>query len=84
MRLRGNRDGIVPSTKGGHPPVTDTGSLRLSRRDIRSDLEASLRALATGAVDVSYVHRDDSIAAAGARLDPAIVVQLDAAADDAT
>jgi aryl-alcohol dehydrogenase-like predicted oxidoreductase len=59
MRRRGNRDRLVLATKGGHPPLGDMGRSRLSSREIRSDLEASLRALRTDFVDVYYVHRDD-------------------------
>lgn len=65
MRRRGNRDAIVLATKGGHPRLDGTGKARLSRREIRSDLEASLRALRTDAVDLYYVHRDDPERPAG-------------------
>ena len=59
MRLRGNRDRISIATKGAHPPLGRMGHARMSPREIRSDLEASLRALRTDVIDVYYVHRDD-------------------------
>jgi aryl-alcohol dehydrogenase-like predicted oxidoreductase len=65
MRRRGNRDRINIATKGGHPPLGAMGHARMSRREIRSDLEASLRALRTDRVDVYYVHRDDPARPAG-------------------
>ena len=65
MRRRGNRDRLVLATKGGHPRLDAMGRARLSQREIRIDLEASLRALRTDAVDVYYVHRDDPRRPAG-------------------
>jgi aryl-alcohol dehydrogenase-like predicted oxidoreductase len=65
MRRRGNRDRIVIATKGAHPPLSRMGRARMSRQEIRSDIEASLRALRTGTVDVYYVHRDDPARPAG-------------------
>jgi aryl-alcohol dehydrogenase-like predicted oxidoreductase len=59
MQKRGNRGRVLIATKGGHPPLRDMGRSRLSPQEIRSDLEASLRALRTDAIDVYYVHRDD-------------------------
>jgi aryl-alcohol dehydrogenase-like predicted oxidoreductase len=65
MRLRGNRDRISIATKGAHPALGRMGHARMSPREIRSDLEASLRALRTDRVDVYYVHRDDPARPAG-------------------
>jgi aryl-alcohol dehydrogenase-like predicted oxidoreductase len=65
MHLRGNRGRISIATKGGHPPLGRMGHARMSPRDIRSDLEASLRGLRTDAVDVYYVHRDEPARPAG-------------------
>jgi aryl-alcohol dehydrogenase-like predicted oxidoreductase len=66
MRERGNRRRLVIATKGGHPPLDDMGHPRLSPRAIRSDLEASLRALGTDFIDIYYLHRDDPGRSAGA------------------
>jgi aryl-alcohol dehydrogenase-like predicted oxidoreductase len=65
MHRRGNRDRISIATKGAHPPLGRMGHARMSPREIRSDLEASLRALRTDTVDVYYVHRDDPARPAG-------------------
>jgi aryl-alcohol dehydrogenase-like predicted oxidoreductase len=59
MRHRGNRGRIVLATKGGHPRLDAMARPRLSRHELRSDLEASLRTLRTDAVDLYHVHRDD-------------------------
>ena len=53
------RDRLVLSTKGGHPPLDDMHSGRLSRSEIRSDLEGSLRDLGVGRIDLYWLHRDD-------------------------
>ena len=58
MRSRALRNNTVISTKGGHPSLTDWGR-RISDREIRSDMEASLRSLQTDYVDVYFLHRDD-------------------------
>ena len=69
MHRRGNRDRISIATKGAHPPLGRMGHARMSPREIRSDLEASLRALRTDRVDVYYVHRDDPARPAGEIVD---------------
>ena len=58
MRSRALRNNMVISTKGGHPSLPDWGR-RISDREIRSDMEASLRCLQTDYVDVYFLHRDD-------------------------
>ena len=58
MRSRALRNNMVISTKGGHPSLPDW-SRRISDREIRSDLEASLRYLQTDRVDIYFLHRDD-------------------------
>ena len=58
MRLRGSRDRVVISTKGGHPSLPDW-SRRITETDIRDDMEDSLRYLGTDHVDIYFLHRDD-------------------------
>lgn len=59
MKSRGNRERIILSTKGGHPPLENMHCGRLSRRDIESDLDESLRALGTDCIDLYWLHRDE-------------------------
>lgn len=53
------RDSITLVTKGGHPRYEDMLVSRMSEEEIRSDIEASLKALKTDYVDIYYLHRDD-------------------------
>lgn len=57
LRLRGNREKLLLSTKGCHPGPD--GLPRLSMEDMRSDLEQSLTALNTDHIDIYWVHKDD-------------------------
>jgi aryl-alcohol dehydrogenase-like predicted oxidoreductase len=56
---RGLRDRVLVGTKGGHPDLSTMHISRLSRADIVHDLEASLRNLRRGAIDLYWLHRDD-------------------------
>ena len=47
FKTRKNRDKIVLTTKGGHPPAGDMHKPRLDRENIFSDIKASLAALGT-------------------------------------
>ncbi len=58
MKLRGSRNRLVISTKGGHPSLPDW-SRRITEADIRADMEDSLRYLGTDHVDIYFLHRDD-------------------------
>lgn len=58
MKLRGSRNRVIISTKGGHPSLPDW-SRRITEADIRADMEASLRFLGTDHVDIYFLHRDD-------------------------
>lgn len=60
MKARGNRDKMLVGTKGAHPPLGHMNEGRLDRANIRSDIEASLRALDTDYVDIYWLHRDDT------------------------
>lgn len=58
LRARGTRSRVMISTKGGHPSLPDW-SKRITEKDIRLDMESSLRNLDTDCVDVYFLHRDD-------------------------
>ena len=58
MKTRGNRDQIVISTKGCHPPFEEMTKNRLTPKDIVEDLEGSLRDLQTDYTDLWFFHRD--------------------------
>jgi aryl-alcohol dehydrogenase-like predicted oxidoreductase len=57
--LSGRWDGVTVATKAGMYPGDADGQPLLSRRGIRSSLEASLRRLGTDRVDVFYLHQPD-------------------------
>ncbi len=59
MSARHCRDQIFLSTKGGHPPLDNIHHSRLSRADIRADIQASLEDLQTDCVDIYWLHRDE-------------------------
>ncbi|WP_122643052.1 aldo/keto reductase [Luxibacter massiliensis] len=59
MKSRGNRGQIILSTKGAHPPMDNMYSPRVNAKEIRKDLEGSLKDLETEYVDIYWLHRDD-------------------------
>jgi len=59
MEQRRNRDGIVLSTKGGHPEFDTMHIGRLSHDEVYSDISRSLDNLRTDCVDIYWLHRDD-------------------------
>ena len=59
MKSRGNRNRLVVTTKGAHPYPIGDPRMRLSREDIRADLEKSLKTLGTDFIDLYWLHRDD-------------------------
>jgi len=59
MKDRGNRDRVFLITKGGAIEKNSTDKARISKAELTSDLEESLRALQTECVDLYFLHRDD-------------------------
>jgi len=59
------REDIFVGTKGAHPPVENMNFSRLTREEIRKDLELSLSALSTDYIDLYWLHRDNKAADAG-------------------
>jgi aryl-alcohol dehydrogenase-like predicted oxidoreductase len=60
MKARGCRGQVVLASKGGHPDLDAMLVGRLSRAEIFSDLEGSLRDLQTEVIDLYWLHRDDT------------------------
>ena len=58
IKSRGRRDSVRISTKGGHPSIPDWRR-RISDKEIRADMEASLAYLQRDHVDIYFLHRDD-------------------------
>lgn len=59
IRSRGIGKEIFLITKGGHPLFSSMHVSRLSREEIRFDMQCSLEALDRTAVDLYFLHRDD-------------------------
>jgi aryl-alcohol dehydrogenase-like predicted oxidoreductase len=59
LRARGNRERLVITTKGAHPPRDNITASRSDRANIRRDCEESLTRLGIERVDLYYLHRDD-------------------------
>lgn len=59
MQNKKNRDKLIISTKGGHPPRENMSLSRLSKKELTFDIEASLRHLKTDYIDIYWLHRDD-------------------------
>lgn len=59
IEYRGGHDDLVIMTKGGHPSLDNMHQSRLSREEMRSDLEKSLAALRIHCIDIYFYHRDD-------------------------
>jgi aryl-alcohol dehydrogenase-like predicted oxidoreductase len=59
LHSRGAHGRVIVATKGAHPDLSAMHIPRLSRDEIVSDMEASLRNLQTEAIDLYWLHRDD-------------------------
>jgi aryl-alcohol dehydrogenase-like predicted oxidoreductase len=58
IRDRGIRNQIIVCMKGGHPAIDDMYTPRLSKAEIKGDLEASLLAAGLEYADLYLLHRD--------------------------
>ncbi len=58
LKERKNRDKVIISTKGAHPPIGHMDIPRLSREEILSDMDKSLMNLGCDYVDIYWLHRD--------------------------
>ena len=65
MKERNNRNRVLISTKGAHPPLSDMHHSRVRKAEIKRDLEESLFALDTDYIDLYWLHRDDPAIPAG-------------------
>jgi len=63
FRRSGKRGKFVLITKGGHPkytsPSDDVHIPRMTREDMRGDIEKSLKALGADTIDIYFYHRDN-------------------------
>ncbi|GAP07793.1 predicted oxidoreductase related to aryl-alcohol dehydrogenases [Anaerolinea thermolimosa] len=59
LRQSSKRHRIILATKGAHPHLETMLTPRLSRAEILSDLDASLRHLGVEVIDLYWLHRDD-------------------------
>ena len=59
VKERGIKENIIVATKGAHPLLSALHIPRLSRLDILTDLDESLRCLQAEAIDLYWLHRDD-------------------------
>jgi aryl-alcohol dehydrogenase-like predicted oxidoreductase len=60
MHERRNRSSVLVATKGAHPDLDHMQIGRLSPAEIAADLEESLRFLRVEAIDLYWLHRDDT------------------------
>jgi aryl-alcohol dehydrogenase-like predicted oxidoreductase len=58
LRERGLRDTLILSTKGAHPKLKSMDVPRMSKQEIESDLDSSLRRLGVDCIDIYWLHRD--------------------------
>jgi aryl-alcohol dehydrogenase-like predicted oxidoreductase len=59
LAQRGSRNKFILATKGAHPDLKIMHISRMSRKDIATDIEESLRCLRTSHIDLYWLHRDD-------------------------
>ena len=63
VRRRGDRNSVILATKGGHPPMKggyDGPDQYLSPEVLARDVAESLERLGVNAIDLYFLHRDDS------------------------
>ena len=59
LKQSSHRKQMVIATKGAHPDLESMHVPRMSRSEIESDLDESLRNLGVDVIDLYYLHRDD-------------------------
>lgn len=63
IKKSSRRNDVILVTKGGHPkfesPADDLHISRMTDKDMRSDIETSLRELQTDRIDLYFYHRDN-------------------------
>ena len=59
LKSRGMANRMVIATKGGHYAFSDPSVSRVTEKDVREDLEESLKALGLDCIDVYWLHRDN-------------------------
>lgn len=59
LARHGGRDRLIIATKGAHPRLQTMNKSRMSRKDIEQDVNASLKNLRAGVIDLYWLHRDD-------------------------
>ena len=59
VKERGVKENIIIATKGAHPLLSAMRIPRLSRQNILTDLDESLRCLQRETIDLYWLHRDD-------------------------
>ncbi len=60
LHYRGRRHDVIIATKGGHPYLDSMHISRLSKEEMRTDIEDSLKKLQTDYIDIYFYHRDDT------------------------
>lgn len=65
MKSRNCRNEIILATKGAHPPLQDMSISRMTKHEVRKDVEESLEHLQLDTIDLYYLHRDDPGVPAG-------------------
>ena len=74
--IKGKRDKLYISTKCAHPlTLSDLSHIRLSREEIESDVEQSLKALDIDYIDILWLHRDDEEKPVGPIIDTLNILQ---------
>ena len=74
--IKGKRDKLYISTKCAHPlTLSDLSHIRLSREEIESDVEQSLKALDIDYIDILWLHRDDEDKPVGPIIDTLNLLQ---------
>ena len=57
---RKTRDSWLIATKGGHPLLSAMNVSRVTREQLTSDIDSSLKTLRTDYIDLYYLHRDNT------------------------